>query len=175
MTIGGLIAALLIAVTLQSRWNQAATAANLELATLQIASLEAALESEGTLSSASSATLADSQRGLNISARALLYGQSSATSNSPVAVVIWSDSTQSGQIVFLADAAWGASFSSMSGYVSHSAPSTSVPLGFTATRSAQVVSVQATDRIETPQKITIKILPRDGQESPVQWIGEFQR
>lgn len=175
MITSGLIAALLIAVTLQSRWNQAAMAAKLEIASLQIAALETALESETTLSSASSEILAVSRRGLEISARALLYAPSSALSDSPVAVVIWSDSTQSGQIVFLADTALGTSFSSMSGFVSHSSPSGDVPLGFTSTRSSQIVSVQANHRIESPHKITIKILPRDGQGSIVQWIGEFQR
>ncbi|MDA8527909.1 hypothetical protein N9K67_03805 [Opitutaceae bacterium] len=175
MTIGALIAALLIAVSLQSRWQHATAAANLELATLQIAALETALESETTLSSASAETMVDRRHGQNISARALLHGSASSSPDSPVAVVIWSDSTQSGQIVFLADTAVAASFSSMSGYVSNSASNTSVPLGFTATRSPQVVSLQATDHMAAAQIISIQILPREGQGASMQWIGEFQR
>ena len=91
MTIGALIAALLIAVSLQSRWQHATAAANLELATLQIAALETALESETTLSSASAETMVDRRHGQNISARALLHGSASSSPDSPVAVVIWRD------------------------------------------------------------------------------------
>ncbi len=173
--IAGLAVALLFAITLQSRWNQAASAANLELATLQIAALETALESETVLSSETSANLRASLNGSGISARALLFRQSSGNADSPTAVVIWNDTTNSGRLIFVADTGFATAFSNMSGHVLISGQNTTLPLSFVSTGTSEVVNIQTTERVGVALQINLKFIPHDVQDSVTHWVGTFER
>lgn len=166
---------LMVVVVLQFRWKQDAAKADLQLANLQIAALEAALESENVLSAETNNTLQSTLRGSQFSARALLYSKTSPSSERPLAVVIWSDMTQSGQLILLTDAAFATSFSSMSGHLSLSGETANAPLSFIANDTSEIVSLHVTGVSAPPHQIVIKVLPRNTQETAAQWVGQFRR
>ena len=149
--------------------------ANSQLAALQLATLEAAFETETKLSFETTTALQMSARGAEISARALLFNESTTASKHPRAVVVWNDASYSGQLIFLSDSDETTTFSSMSGQLSIPNRTEVIPISFTATRTPNVVAVQATEATAAPKSISIRVVTRSAQGSALHWVGPFRR
>ena len=166
---------LLTLIALQFRWKQRVAEANSQLAALQLATLEAAFETETKLSFETTTALQMSARGAEISARALLFNESTTASKHPRAVVVWNDASYSGQLIFLSDSDETTTFSSMSGQLSIPNRTEVIPISFTATRTPNVVAVQATEATAAPKSISIRVVTRSAQGSALHWVGPFRR
>lgn len=162
--------AVLVVANIQSHWKLDSARTELSLQAVQIDFLEAALESESTLTEASLAELRHSLHNTKVSAIAILHEES--TPGEPAAVAIWSDQKSSGQLVFLSPLK---SSSDISGEVSTEAPSIEVKLAFVATKSDQVLGITSTNSPILGHRIQISIHSAGGAEGSKQLIGDFRR